>query len=606
MLLRTTAVVLALALASPVLAQSAAPTPAAAPANAEAAQFRTFLDDAFKAQVALSPQMLTQLGQKERYGELDDYSDAGQTRAMELSERQLAQMKRDFDPAKLSDADRLNWRLFEQNVVQARLQYKWRGNGFPISNTFTPTGSVPVFLINSHRVDSVADAQAYVSRLNAVGRVMNEVADTVEAEAKAGVVPPTFVFAPVIADSKKGLAGAPFAADADTPVWADFKAKVGALKTDDATKAKLLSDGEAALKGPYLAGYQRVIGTLETLAKTANSTDGVWRLPNGDAYYADMVKFSTTTDLTPDQVHKIGLSEMDRIHGEMNAIKDKVGFKGSLQDFFAYIKTDPKFHYSNDEAGKQQYLTDARALVTTYMAKGAPQQFSRLPKAPVEVRAVEAWREETAPVAFYNQGTPDGSRPGIYYVNLGDMRQVLKPQIEGITYHEATPGHHFQIARSQEQTDLPMFRRFGGDGAYVEGWGLYAEKLGKEAGFYQDPYSDFGRLSLELWRAARLVTDTGLHSKRWSRDKAIAYFKDNTLLSDRDVVKEVDRYITTPGQATSYKIGQLKILELRDKTRAALGSKFDLKAFHEVILGSGSLPLNVLEEQVDAYIASKK
>jgi len=234
----------------------------------------------------------------------------------------------------------------------------------------------------------------------------------------------------------------------------------------------------------------------------------------------------------------------------------------------------------------------------------APKLFHRLPKAALEVRAVEPWRESTAPVAFYNIPAPDGSRPGIYYVNLSDMRQVLKAQVEGISYHEGAPGHHFQIAFAQELEGLPKFRRFGGYTAYVEGWGLYAEQLGKELGFYQDPYSDFGRLSTELWRAVRLVVDTGLHAKRWTREQAIEYFRQNSMLSERDIVKEVERYIVWPGQATSYKIGQLEISRLRAEAEAALGDAFDVRDFHEVVLGNGALPLDVLREQVEAYIAS--
>ncbi|OYX28290.1 MAG: hypothetical protein B7Y99_14170, partial [Caulobacterales bacterium 32-69-10] len=266
-------------------------------------------------------------------------------------------------------------------------------------------------------------------------------------------------------------------------------------------------------------------------------------------------------------------------------------------------KTDPRFQYPNTPEGKEQYLTDARGFIAQVMA-AAPQWFSTLPKAALEVRAVEPFREATASIAFYNSPAPDGSRPGICYVNLSDMTQVLKPQIEGISYHEGAPGHHFQIAYAQEIEGLPRFRRFGGYGAYAEGWGLYAEQLGKEMGFYQDPYSDFGRLSTELWRAVRLVTDTGLHAKRWSREQAMDYFRQNSLLSERDIEKEVERYITNPGQATSYKIGELKIEELRDRAKAALGERFDIKDFHAVVLGSGSVPLDVLEDQVDGWIAA--
>jgi uncharacterized protein (DUF885 family) len=289
----------------------------------------------------------------------------------------------------------------------------------------------------------------------------------------------------------------------------------------------------------------------------------------------------------------------------MEVIKRQVGFTGTLQQFFAELKSNPRFEYPNTEAGRQQYLTDSRAYIAQVMAK-APQYFHRLPKAALEVRAVEKFREATSSVAFYNSPAPNGSRPGIYYVNLADMTQVLKPQTEGIAYHEGAPGHHFQIAFAQELGELPKFRRFGGYTAYSEGWGLYAEKLGKEMGFYQDPYADFGRLSLELWRAARLVTDTGIHAKRWSRERAMDYFKQNTLLSDLDVQKEVERYITNPGQATSYKIGQLRILELREMARRELGTRFDIRDFHAAVLEGGGVPLAVLEQRVNAYIAAKK
>src|SRR3954465_1248155 len=337
----------------------------------------------------------------------------------------------------------------------------------------------------------------------------------------------------------------------------------------------------------------------------AKGNDGAWSLPRGDEYYASRLRLSTTTDLSADQIHQLGLSEVGRIQGEMERIKQRVGFKGTLQQFFAHIKNGPEFKYPNTDEGRQHYLADAKAFIAQVM-EAAPKWFSRLPKAPLEGRAGETWRQETASVAFYNQPSPDGSRPGIFYVNLADMNQVLKPQIESIAYHEGPPGHHFQIGLQQERQGVPKFRRFGGYGAYIEGWGLYAERLGREMGFYKDPYSEFGHLSLELWRAVRLVTDPGLHSKRGSREQAIAYFQANSLLSERDIVKEVERYINNPGQATSYKVGQLRILALREKARRALGPRFDIRAFHAVVLENGSLPLDVLEEQVDAWIASQK
>ncbi|MBD3832988.1 DUF885 domain-containing protein [Brevundimonas bullata] len=600
----SSAAVLALCAAAPaVLAQAAAPAAAAAEAQSEDARLNLFFEQAFQARIALSPQQMTSLGLKTDYDKLDDVSDAASARSLALQEAQLARMKAEFDPAKLSTQSRLSWRLFEYGVQQARLSNQWRDWGFQFAANGNPTTSLPVFLINNHRIGSVSDAEAYVSRIGEAERYMGQIATTLKARAAEGVVSPRFVFEPSIENTRAVITGAPFDNDADNPVWADFQKKVAALDADQATKDRLLASARAALTGPYKRGFDTVLTALSEVQPLADSDAGVWRLPNGEAYYNARLQLSTTTDLTADQIHQIGLDEVARIQRDMEAIKTQVGFEGSLQDFFAFLKTDPRFQYPNTPEGKEQYLTDARAFVAQVMAV-APQWFSNLPRAALEVRAVEPFREATASIAFYNSPAPDGSRPGIYYVNLSDMTQVLKPQIEGISYHEGAPGHHFQIAYAQEIEGLPRFRRFGGYGAYAEGWGLYAEQLGKEMGFYQDPYSDFGRLSTELWRAVRLVTDTGLHAKRWSREQAMDYFRQNSLLSERDIQKEVERYITNPGQATSYKIGELKIKELRAKAEATLGDRFDIKDFHAVVLGSGSVPLDVLADQVNAWIAT--
>ena len=600
----SSAAVLALCAAAPVaMAQAAAPASAPAPAQSEDARLNAFFEQAFQERIALSPQQMTSLGLKTDYDKLDDVSDAASARSLALQEAQLARMKAEFDPAKLSTQSRLSWRLFEYGVQQARLSNQWRDWSFQFAANGNPTTSLPVFLINNHRIGSVSDAEAYVSRIGEAERYMGQVATTLKARAAEGVVSPRFVFEPSIENTRAVITGAPFDNDADNPVWADVQKKVAALDADQATKDRLLASARAALTGPYKRGFDTVLTALAEVQPLADSDAGVWRLPNGEAYYNARLQLSTTTDLTADQIHQIGLDEVARIQRDMEAIKTQVGFEGSLQDFFVFLKTDRRFQYPNTAEGKEQYLTDARAFVAQVMAV-SPQWFSNLPKAALEVRAVEPFREATASIAFYNSPAPDGSRPGIYYVNLSDMTQVLKPQIEGISYHEGAPGHHFQIAYAQEIEGLPRFRRFGGYGAYAEGWGLYAEQLGKEMGFYQDPYSDFGRLSTELWRAVRLVTDTGLHAKRWSREQAMDYFRQNSLLSERDIQKEVERYITNPGQATSYKIGELKIKELRAKAETTLGDKFDIKDFHAVVLGSGSVPLDVLVDQVDAWIAT--
>jgi uncharacterized protein (DUF885 family) len=586
----------------------AAPQPTPAPVVDPAAEDRRlteFLDSAFEAQLARSPQFLTALGRKDRYGELNNQTDAFRQESLRIAQEQLAKMRAEFDPAKLSPAGRLSYRLFEEEVERDVEAFRWRWHGFEADVTGSPAGEIPVFLINQHRIENADNAKAYISRLREVERVMSEISANMRTQTAMGIVPPRFNFAPVRADAKRVLAGAPFKSGKDTPIFADFKSKVGKLDIPAAEKEQLIAEAREALTGPFKRGYDTFLTTWDSIEKKAEGNRGAWSLPEGESFYASRLRQSTTTDLTAEQIHQIGLDQVERIHGEMERIKNQVGFTGSLQDFFKHIVSGKQFKYPNNQAGRQQYLADARRYIDQVMAK-APQWFRRLPKAPLEVRAVEEWRQDTAPVAFYNRPSEDGSRPGIYYVNLADMNQVLKPQTEAISYHEGAPGHHFQIALAQELPNVPKFRRFGGYGAYSEGWGLYSEGLGKEMGFYEDPYSEFGMLSTQLWRAVRLVVDTGIHAKRWTRDQSIQYFLQNALLSERDATKEVERYFNWPGQATSYMIGQLKILELRDKARKELGDKFDIREFHGVVLENGAVPLDVLEDLVDEYIARRK
>jgi uncharacterized protein (DUF885 family) len=574
-------------------------------AVAEDQRLTAFLDQIFQEQVAMSPQTLTALGIKRDYGRLNDYTDAHNERQLAHVRAALERMRSEFDPDRLSPAGRLSYRLFENQVERGIASHQWRWHGLPFTTMGSPMGNLPTFLINQHRVDTVEDAEAYVSRLREVERVMNEISANARRQAEMGVVPPRFAFAPVREDGRRILTGAPFDGGAENTVMADFRRKVEALDAPSDTKARLIDEASAALTGPFRRGYEAMLATIDAIEPRAPVQHGAWNMPDGAQYYAHQLRQMTTTDLAPEQIHQIGLDEVARIHGEMEKIMRRVGFTGTLQQFFEHLKTDARFQYPNTVEGREQYLADSRRYIAQAMA-AAPRMFRRLPRAPLEVRAVEEWREQTAGVAFYNQPSMDGSRPGIYYVNLSDMRQVLRPQVEAIAYHEGAPGHHFQIALAQELEGLPMFRRFGGYTAYTEGWGLYAERLGQELGFYEDPYSEFGMQSLELWRAVRLVVDTGIHHKRWTREQAIEYFQRNSLLSERDIVKEVERYIGWPGQATAYKIGQLKIFELRARARTALGNRFDIRDFHAVVLENGALPLNELERQVDAYIAARR
>ena len=574
-------------------------------AGAQDQALLAFLDQAFDERLALSPESQTQLGLKTNYGKLDDYTDAASVREQELAERQLSEMRARFKPDQLGESARVSFRLFEYEVERGRESLRFRKLRFPVSTNGSPAGAIPVLLINNHKVDSVADAEAYIARLRDTDRVMREVAATMREQAAAGIVPNKVNFAPARADALKIVTGAPFDGGADSTLMADFRKKVDALDAPSATKAKLLADASAALTGPFKHGYTTLIAAIDEIEPKSKGNFGAWNLPDGAAYYADRLKSSTTTSLTADQIHDLGLAQVAAIRGEMEAIKREAGFTGTLEQFFDHIRTDPQFKYPNTEAGRETYLADARAVIASVM-DAAPRYFRVLPKAALEVRAVEKWRERTASTAFYNPPSADGTRPGIYYVNLVDMNQTQKVQVAGIAAHEGAPGHHFQIARQQELAGIPKFRKFGGYGAYMEGWGLYSERLANEMGVYKTPYDRFGMLSLQVWRAIRLVLDTGIHSKRWTREQAIAYFKANSSVSDTDIAREVDRYFNWPGQATSYMVGQLKIAELRKRAESELGPRFDIRDFHEAVLSEGALPLDILEEQVTRYIAAKR
>ena len=586
-------------IAPPVFAQ------AAPQAGAQDEALLQFLDGAFDERLALSPESQTRLGLKTDYNKLDDYTEAAAVRTQAMAERQLTDMRARFQPEQLGESARVSYRLFEYEVERSRASSRFRKLRFPVSTNGSPAGAIPVLLINNHKVDTVADAEAYIARLRDTDRVMREVSATMREQAAARIIPNKVNFAPARADALKVITGAPFDSGADSTLMADFRKKVEALDAPAATKAKLLADASAALSGPFRQGYRALIAAIDEIEPQSQGNFGAWNLPDGAAYYADRLQSSTTTSLTADQIHDLGLAQVAAIRQEMEAIKREVGFTGTLEQFFDHIRTDPQFKYPNTEAGREAYLADARAVIASAMT-AAPRYFRVLPKAALEVRAVEKWREATASTAFYNSPSADGSRPGIYYVNLVDMNQTQKVQVAGIAAHEGAPGHHFQIARQQELTGIPKFRKFGGYGAYMEGWGLYSERLANEMGVYKTPYDRFGMLSLQVWRAIRLVLDSGIHSKRWTREQAIAYFKANSSVSDTDIAREVDRYFNWPGQATSYMVGQLKIAELRARAERELGARFDIRDFHEAVLSEGALPLDILEEQVTRYIAAKR
>lgn len=600
MLLRPIALALCLAASPMALAMPASAQDAPAKAQAQNAELAAFFDQVDADNLAASPQGKAYRGVRDGdYGKWNDPSDAAEIADFERGQKALATMKARFDPAKLSPEDRLSYRLFEYQAERAARVHPYRKNEYIFDQMNGAQSQMPAFLINIHRVASKSDAESYVQRLQAMGPQMDGLIAEARSRAEAGVMPPKWVYPFVLDDARNVIKGAPFDEGAPSTLLADLAKKVEALDIAAPEKVALIEAGRQALLTSVKPAYQRLIAEMERQQAIAPADDGIWRLKDGASYYAQLLANYTTTDLSADQIHQIGLDNVARIHGEMRVIMDKVGFKGSLQDFFAFVRTDDRFYFKT----REDYLATVDARLKAMQEK-LPEYFGTLPKAPLTVKAVEAFREKSAGKAFYQSPAPDGSRPGTYYVNLYNLKDMASTELEALAYHEGVPGHHLQRAVQTELGDLPPFRRFGGVTAYTEGWGLYSEELGKDMGFYEDPYSDFGRLGMELWRACRLVVDTGIHHKRWSREQAIQYLTDNTPNPAGDISKAIERYVVYPGQATAYMIGKLKIMELREKAQKALGAKFSFARFHDAVLQSGPVPLTVLEERIDGWIAA--
>ncbi len=599
----------AAACAAPAHREAPGQTYAAEAINAESARLNAWFEQKFDEAVARDPMRQTYLGIKDRYSEWTDPSEAFELAELEYQRADVAEMKAAFEFDKLDHQAQLSWRLAEYQLERAEAAFPFRGHSYTFNQMFGVQSGIPAFLINQHKVTSASDAEAYIARLEGVPAYLGQhVADAKEASGK-GIQPPAFVYDYVLSDARGVITGYPFAGEGDSPLMEDIRGKVAALASSstitEEEAAGLTARAAEALKVSVGTAYEAAITELVRQQTIATTVDGAWKLPDGEAYYNNRLAQMTTTDLTSGEIHQIGLDEVARIHGEMQAIMAEVGFEGSLQDFFEFMRTDPQFYKPETEEGKAEYLAEAVAAIET-MKGDLPKLFNTFPKAYMEVKAVEAFREKSAGKAFYSRPAPDGSRPGIYYANLYSMADMPTYQLEALAYHEGIPGHHMQIAIAQELEGIPSFRKFGGYTAYSEGWGLYSELVPKELGYYSDPYSDFGRLAMEIWRAARLVVDTGLHDKQWTREEAIQYLMDNTPNPEGDCRKAIERYIVMPGQATAYKIGMLKIVELRQRARTQLGDAFDIREFHGIVLRDGAVPLAVLEETVDAWLAGKK
>ncbi|MEX1993069.1 MAG: DUF885 domain-containing protein [Steroidobacteraceae bacterium] len=584
-------------------------TSLALPAIAEApdanAAANAFFERAMQERIAQEPTLATALGLRIGYDRWSDPTEEGDAARLAMSERQLAELRSTIDPAKLDDTTRLSWKVFETSEERRLARYRWRNHNYLFDKNGAHV-SLPAFLINTHRIESEDDANAYIRRLEGVRTVFDQQLVRATAAARAGILPPRFVFPYVVEDARNIITGRPFDdSDIDSPLLADFRGKVGKLAIDEARREKFLAQAELALLTSVKPAFDSVIAWATATEKTATEDDGIWKVPDGAAYYDFLLENFTTTRLSANEIHEIGLREVARLHDDMRKVMKQVGFEGDLPAFFEFMRTDPRFYYEDTDAGRAAWHVDANRYIDAMRAK-LPELFITLPKSEVVVKAVEPFREKSAGKAFYQRPSMDGTRPGVFYGNLYQMKEMPKYELEALVYHEAIPGHHMQIAIATEETSLPQFRRLGGYTAYSEGWGLYSERLGKELGFYSDPWSEFGRLALELHRAVRLVVDTGLHAKRWTREQTIRYHVDNSPTGEDAAIRATERYILNPGQATAYMIGMLKIVELRERAAAALGERFDIREFHDFVLRTGAVPLNVLESEVQRWVNGKQ
>ena len=580
--------------------------------QSETEKLNAWFEVKYEEGLMMSPLGLTFQGRKERYNEIDDMSETAQLETLQWKGNSVQEMKTTFDYSKLSDAAKISYDLWEHQYESglAGKAFMRRGNAFHQMNgthSFFPT-----LMMNYHSVETEQDMKDYVSRLSAIGSAMTELTDQAKLAALEGVRPPRFAYEIVVTEAQSIISGVPFDTGSDdSSLWADAKAKTAVLvESGVITKeqgAALLATTRSALVDNLAPGYQNLIAFMnDDIKNTSESAQGVHALPDGAAYYEYRLKSITTTDMTAEEIHQLGLDEVKRIRGEMEVIKEKDGFEGTLQEYFAKIrdsKDDEKYYYDNTDEGRQAYIDDATAAIEN-LKKELPSYFGILPKADLVVKRVEAFREQDGAPQHYYRGTPDGSRPGVYYAHLSDMKAMPKNELEVIAYHEGLPGHHMQISIAQELQGIPKFRTQAGSTAYSEGWALYTEALAKEMpNTYVTLGSDFGRLGSEIWRAIRLVVDTGMHYKQWSQQDAVDFFAENSPAPLQTIETEVRRYLVIPGQATAYKIGMIEIQRLRKISEEQLGDKFDIRAFHDTVLSGGALPLSMLERQVKSWIA---
>ncbi len=555
-----------------------------------------------------SPELLSSIRVLEPFGidghnaELDDESLAAGDRLFARLKDARATLV-SYEDADLDAADQRSKEIMLALLDIGLEAERFRFHNYPVNQMFGAQNDFPSFMESTHQVHDVGDAEDYVTRLSKSGVKFDQVLEGLRHREALGILPPQFVVDKVLEEMRNFVA---------TPAEENILFTALAEKMEEAELAldarqRIGAASRDEIEQTVYPAYGRLIAYFEQLDPKVEGNHGVWALPNGDEMYRLALKFFTTTEYTPDQIHRLGLQEVDRIQAEMLAILEAEGWDtgAGFEALMENLKGDPRFYYSDTDEGREQILADYRAIIEEISA-GLSDAFDVMPAAKVEVRRIPEFKEKTAPGAYYEQPAMDGSRPGVFFANLWDIKATPKYGMRTLAYHEAVPGHHFQLAIQQEQEDLPFFRRMIPFTAYSEGWALYAERVGWELGFLDDPYDNVGRLQAELFRAVRLVVDTGIHSQRWSRERAIEYLIANTGIAESDAVSEIERYFVLPGQACAYKVGMMKILELRELAQAELGDAFDIREFHNVVLTNGSMPLTLLERLVREYIDAKR
>lgn len=563
-----------------------------------------FFERAFLQYGLNSPQALTSIGVFDSLpfrfyqDELDEVSVERQLETQEWAGDNLATL-RSYDREDLSGQKALSYDIFEWFLAQQVDGRRWMWHNFPVNQMFGIHINLPDFMLNIHPVRNEQDVDDYLTRLEQFPEAFGGTVEILEKREAEGVIPPRFAVEKALSDMRDFRARPA----ADNPLYTEFLASVDELDEFPADRRdRLPGELNAVIKDSVYPAYDTLIAYYEALLPKADSNDGVWRLPDGDEYYAWQLRGQTTTDYTPAEIHDIGLSEVDRIQAEMDAVLCDEGYcEGTVGERMDALNAEKRFLFADSDAGREAILAEFRTIIEEIEA-GISEMFDVLPEADVEVRRVPEYRQEGSAGAYYSRPAMDGSRPGVFYANLRNVEEHPRYGLRTLAYHEAVPGHHFQIALQQELTGVPMFRKMLPFTAYTEGWALYAEQLAWEAGFQEDPYDNLGRLQAELFRAVRLVVDTGMHYKRWSRERAIEYMAGNTGMARSDVIAEIERYLVMPGQACAYKVGMMKLLELREKARRELGEAFDIREFHNRILMNGAMPLEVVESVIDRWI----